>query len=113
MRAALPRFQMLIGGKAVDAASGRTFESQNPFTGQPWAVLPDAGVEDVDAAVAAARAALDGEWGGMTGHRRHPGPVHPRLTAFRQTCPLLWRKSQMKPPCWGVRMELSAAATGG
>jgi acyl-CoA reductase-like NAD-dependent aldehyde dehydrogenase len=66
----LQRFQMLIGGKAVDAASGRTFESQNPYTGQPWAVLPDANAEDVDAAVAAARAALDGEWGRMTGFAR-------------------------------------------
>jgi aldehyde dehydrogenase (NAD+) len=56
--------------KAVDAASGRAFESQNPYTGQPWAVLPDADAEDVDAAVAAARAALDGEWGAMTGFAR-------------------------------------------
>jgi len=70
MSAGLQRFQMLIGGKAVGAASGRTFESQNPYTGQPWAVLPDAGAEDVDAAVAAARAALDGEWGAMTGFAR-------------------------------------------
>ena len=29
---------MLIGGKAVDAASGATFESHNPYTGRPWAV---------------------------------------------------------------------------
>src|SRR4029077_15716986 len=57
---------MVIGGKAVDAISGRTFESQNPFTGRPWALVPDGGPEDVDAAVAAARAALDGEGGGKT-----------------------------------------------
>ncbi|MGD9526315.1 aldehyde dehydrogenase [Pseudonocardia sp.] len=63
---ALERFQMLIAGKAVDALSGRTFESQNPYTGEPWAVLPDGGPEDVDAAVAAARAAFEGEWGQTT-----------------------------------------------
>jgi aldehyde dehydrogenase (NAD+) len=63
-------FRMLIGGKAVDALSGRTFESQNPYTGQPWAVVPDGGPDDVDAAVAAARSALDGEWGAMTGFAR-------------------------------------------
>lgn len=62
----LEHFRMTIGGKAADAISGKTFESQNPFTGQPWAVVPDAGPEDVDAAVAAARAALEGEWGAMT-----------------------------------------------
>ena len=66
----LERFQMLIGGKPVDALSGKTFESQNPYTGEPWAQVPDGGPEDIDAAVAAARAALDGEWGAMTGFAR-------------------------------------------
>jgi len=66
----LERFQMVIGGKPVDALSGKTFESQNPYTGEPWARVPDGGPEDIDAAVAAARAALDGEWGAMTGFAR-------------------------------------------
>ncbi|OLM34716.1 Aldehyde dehydrogenase [Pseudonocardia sp. Ae717_Ps2] len=64
--AELETFRMLIGGKPSDAASGRTFETQNPFTGAPWATVPDGGPDDVDAAVAAARSALDGEWGAMT-----------------------------------------------
>jgi acyl-CoA reductase-like NAD-dependent aldehyde dehydrogenase len=64
--AELERFQMVIGGKSVDALSGRTFESQNPYTGRSWAVVPDGGPQDVDAAVAAARTALDGEWGTLT-----------------------------------------------
>jgi acyl-CoA reductase-like NAD-dependent aldehyde dehydrogenase len=68
--AELERFKMVIGGKGVDALSGRTFESQNPYTVQPWAVIPDGGPADVDAAVAAARSALDGEWGSMTGFAR-------------------------------------------
>ena len=66
----LERFSMLIGGKPVDALSGRTFESQNPYTGQAWATIPDGGPDDVDAAVSAARAALDGEWGATTGFAR-------------------------------------------
>jgi aldehyde dehydrogenase (NAD+) len=66
----LESLSMLIGGRAVGAASGKTFESQNPYTGQSWARIPDGGDEDVDAAVAAARAALDGEWGQMTGFAR-------------------------------------------
>jgi acyl-CoA reductase-like NAD-dependent aldehyde dehydrogenase len=66
----LENFSMIIGGKAVGARSGRTFESQNPYTGASWAVLPDAGPEDVDDAVAAARSALEGEWGSMTGFAR-------------------------------------------
>jgi acyl-CoA reductase-like NAD-dependent aldehyde dehydrogenase len=70
MAAELTRLRMLIGGKAVDAVSGRTFESQNPYTRRSWAVVPDGGPEDVDAAVAAARSALDGEWGRLTGFAR-------------------------------------------
>jgi aldehyde dehydrogenase (NAD+) len=68
--AQLEQFRMVIGGKAVDAISGKTFESQNPYTGEAWARVPDGGPEDIDAAVAAARAALDGEWGAMTGFAR-------------------------------------------
>ena len=70
MAQALERFRMLIGGKAVDAISGETFESQNPYAGAPWAQVPDGGPEDIDASVAAARAALDGEWGSMSGFAR-------------------------------------------
>jgi acyl-CoA reductase-like NAD-dependent aldehyde dehydrogenase len=66
----LEQLQMLIGGQAVGAISGRTFDSTNPYTGQPWATIPDGSRDDVDAAVAAARAALDGEWGQMTGFAR-------------------------------------------
>jgi len=64
-------YQMLIGGKWVDAQSGRTFESRNPYTGNVWAVMPEADETDVDAAVRAARAAFDeGPWGRMTGTER-------------------------------------------
>jgi acyl-CoA reductase-like NAD-dependent aldehyde dehydrogenase len=64
-------YQMLIGGEWVDARSGRTFESINPYTGKAWAVMPEADEADVDAAVRAARAAFDeGPWGRMTGTER-------------------------------------------
>lgn len=68
--AELETFRLFIDGKWVDAASGRTFQSQNPYTGKPWAELADGGPEDIDRAVAAARAAFDGEWGRMTGFQR-------------------------------------------
>ncbi|GAA5106972.1 aldehyde dehydrogenase family protein [Haloechinothrix salitolerans] len=66
----LERVRLRIGGKAVDAASGATFESRNPYTGRSWAVLPDGGVADVDAAVAAAREAFEGEWSRTAGQQR-------------------------------------------
>ncbi len=62
---------MLIGGEWVDAQSGVTFQTVDPFTGRPWAEVPRAGAEDVAAAVRAARAAFDdGPWRGMTGAER-------------------------------------------
>jgi (Z)-2-((N-methylformamido)methylene)-5-hydroxybutyrolactone dehydrogenase len=68
--AQLEELKLFINGKSVDARSGRTFESQNPYTGRPWARIADGGPADVDEAVAAARAAFDGEWGRMTGFQR-------------------------------------------
>ena len=59
-----------IAGAHCPAASGRTYSSVDPFTGEPWAVVPDAGGADVDAAVAAARAALEGAWGQLTANQR-------------------------------------------
>jgi aldehyde dehydrogenase (NAD+) len=66
----LEEFQLFIDGRSVDALSGKTFESQNPYTGQPWATIADGGPDDVDVAVGAARAAFDGEWGQKTGFER-------------------------------------------
>ncbi len=58
---------MLIGGARVDAVSGEWFESFNPYTAKPWALVPRATAEDVNRAVAAARAAgKSHEWRGLT-----------------------------------------------
>ncbi len=48
-----------IGGKWVPAQSGGTFETRNPATGQVIAHCADSGVEDIRAAVAAAREAFE------------------------------------------------------
>jgi acyl-CoA reductase-like NAD-dependent aldehyde dehydrogenase len=66
----LEEFQLFIDGRSVDALSGRTFQSQNPYLGRPWARVADGAPEDVDVAVGAARAAFDGEWGQLTGFQR-------------------------------------------
>lgn len=67
---ALPRYGLFLDGSFVPAASGKTYETIDPFAGTAWAVVPDAGEADVDRAVAAARAALAGPWGAMTGFDR-------------------------------------------
>lgn len=66
----LETFKLFIDGESVDAMSGKTFESTNPYTGEPWAVLADGGPADIDAAVAAARAAFEGAWGRKSGFER-------------------------------------------
>jgi len=57
--------RLIIDGKAVDAASGATFTTVNPATEEPITTVAEAGPEDVDRAVKAARAALDGAWSKM------------------------------------------------
>ncbi|MCU1655837.1 MAG: aldehyde dehydrogenase (acceptor) [Pseudonocardiales bacterium] len=68
--ATVQSYQMRIGDQWLDAADGRRFETVNPFTGQAWASVPDAGAADVDLAVQAATAAMAGEWGSCTGFDR-------------------------------------------
>jgi len=62
--------KLLIDGKFVDAASGKTFETLNPATEEVLAKVPEGGKEDVDKAVKAARRALDGPWGKMPTNER-------------------------------------------
>jgi (Z)-2-((N-methylformamido)methylene)-5-hydroxybutyrolactone dehydrogenase len=65
--AGLHKYRLRIGEAWEDAASGATLQSENPTTGEAWASIPDAGPEDVDRAVAAARAALsDPAWADLT-----------------------------------------------
>ena len=63
--AAVPRFrtQAFIDGRSVDAASGETFATENPATGEVLAHVQAGGAEDIDRAVAAARRSFeDGRW---------------------------------------------------
>ena len=59
----LTRYKMFIGGEWMDAAAREQFESDNPYTGKPWALIPRGRAADVDRAVQAARKAFtSGEW---------------------------------------------------
>jgi alpha-ketoglutaric semialdehyde dehydrogenase len=54
-------FRNYVGGEWVDAASGETFETLSPATGETLGGFPRSGPEDVDRAVQAAREAFE-EW---------------------------------------------------
>ncbi len=67
---AKPR-QLLINGKWVSAASGKTFPTYNPATGEVLAHVAEGDREDINRAVAAARAAFDlGPWSKITPSER-------------------------------------------
>src|SRR5947209_5140468 len=66
----LPKHRMLIGGAWSDPAGGEWFESENPFTGEAWALVPRGGPKDVDAAVQAAWDAFRGPWRQLTASAR-------------------------------------------
>jgi acyl-CoA reductase-like NAD-dependent aldehyde dehydrogenase len=66
----LLRERLFIGGEWVEPLDGRIHESIDPSTGQPWARVAFGGPKDIDRAVAAARAALEGPWGRMTAMER-------------------------------------------
>jgi len=63
--------QLFINGRWADAASGKTFETPNPATGETLARVAEGDAEDIDRAVRAARKAFDdGPWGRMTPSER-------------------------------------------
>ncbi|GAB4237110.1 MAG: aldehyde dehydrogenase [Methyloligellaceae bacterium] len=67
----LQTYKIYIGGEWCESASGKYFESENPYTGEPWALIPECGAEDVDRAVNAAYAAWEaGPWPEMTATQR-------------------------------------------
>jgi len=59
--------RLYVGGQWVEAASGRTFATLNPATGEELAQVAEGDAEDIDRAVRAARAAFEsGPWPRMT-----------------------------------------------
>ena len=65
----LTAFHNTVGGQTVLART--SFETYDPFTGKPWALIPADGPAEVDAAVAAAKAAFRSkDWGGLTATAR-------------------------------------------
>lgn len=73
---AMPSFihqthKMLINGKWMEAASGKTFPTYNPATGEVMAMVAEGDREDINRAVSAARTAFEtGPWSKMTASER-------------------------------------------
>ncbi len=82
-------YQNYISGEFVSSVSGKTLEVIDPSTEEVIALAPDSEAEDVNRAVAAAKAAFDqGPWGTSTAQER--GRVLFRLAEkLRQNAPML------------------------
>lgn len=64
-QAVLSELKNFIAGQYVPSSANKTFENFDPVTGEVFALVHEATEKDVDAAVKAARDALNGEWGNM------------------------------------------------
>ncbi|GAC1653262.1 MAG: aldehyde dehydrogenase [Acidobacteriaceae bacterium] len=61
---------MLVAGQRVPAVGGTTFDTFNPATGEVLARVAEAGPEDIDQAVSAARRAFEGAWAKTSAAKR-------------------------------------------
>ncbi|MET7961215.1 aldehyde dehydrogenase family protein [Micromonospora zamorensis] len=65
-----PSYGLFIDGKFVDPTDGGSFKSINPASEEVLAEIAEAGAQDVERAVRAARKAYDKVWGPMPGRDR-------------------------------------------
>ncbi len=67
----MERYRHYINGEFVEPSGGDWFETFDPYTGQPWAMIARGNAADVESAVDAAHeAAFDSEWSRMTASQR-------------------------------------------
>ncbi|MEA2255262.1 MAG: betaine-aldehyde dehydrogenase [Solirubrobacteraceae bacterium] len=76
MATATQTLQNFIDGEWVDPAEGRTDAVLNPATGEEIAQAPSSTAQDIDRAVAAARAAFEAGWGTTTPAERALALLH-------------------------------------
>jgi betaine-aldehyde dehydrogenase len=89
VRTEVRTYQNYVNGEWVDSKSGKSFEVYDPSTEEVIARVPDCNVDDVNRAVAAAKAAFEeGPWAQTTAQER--GRVLFRLAEkIRQNAPML------------------------
>ena len=89
---------LYINGEWRDAASGATFASTNPATGEEIGTAADGGVADMQAAIEAADAAF-GEWSARTAYERskYLYQAHQLMLERREALAKLMTEEQGKP----------------
>ncbi len=105
--------QAFIAGKSVPAGDGSTFDNINPATGQLLGKVAAGDARDIDAAVAAARAAFDkGTWANMApkARKRVLQKFAELLLKNREELALLETLDMGKPITDSLRVDIPAAA---
>jgi acyl-CoA reductase-like NAD-dependent aldehyde dehydrogenase len=107
------RTQAFIDGRYVDAASGATFDTVNPATGQVLARIAAGDGEDVDRAVAAARSAFrKGVWAQLPPAKRKKILLRfaEAVLANREELALLETLDMGKPISDSLKVDIPAVA---
>src|SRR3954462_46467 len=109
---AVMRKQLFINGEWRDAAGGQTIPVVNPATEEVIAEVASAERVDVDAAVAAARAAFDGPWGKLSARDRGKliWRLGERLVGGADEIARLANRDKGKPIFESRHIEVPAAA---
>ncbi len=66
----MKKYRLFIEGEFIDTSDQEYFTSINPFSGEAWAEIPQCSVGQVQQSVSAARRALEGVWGRVSGFER-------------------------------------------
>lgn len=100
-----------VGGVAGPARSGTWLENRNPATGAVIGAIPRSAAADVDAAVAAARAALAGPWGrmGTTERARLLDAIADRIAASAERLARLESEDTGKPIALARAVDIARA----
>src|SRR5918993_297789 len=104
--------QLFINNEWRAASSGKTMEVINPATEEVCATVASADAADLDAAVSAARAALNGPWGTMSARERGRlvRKLGERLRERAEELPRLETLHNGKPIMESRHVEIPAAA---
>jgi betaine-aldehyde dehydrogenase len=104
---------LFFGGETVDAADGQTFDIVNPATGKTIATAPLGGHEDVERAVAAARAAFEDRkgWANWAAGKRGRSLAKLAELIKKHSEELAWLESRnVGKPISGARGEIVGAS---
>lgn len=66
----MKEYKLFIANEWHEPSSGQWFDALDPFSGEPWARIPQGNETDVNLAVEAAHAALGGPWGKINASER-------------------------------------------